>query len=261
MGDSWFVEGKTITLHEEFTVVLLISLVTILVLDITLFSTTLRLAANNEVATITNGAIAATRITNCARSKNAVVDILLKLHISMHEGHNVEKFKDGLENYVSDNPAVWDSLVYLRCEQINSDDEFVMYRLAIRSCHSWQVAARVLADRGRLHQFCVELSKKMKVNFDSPTMRRVLYYGGNLVDGAVNDYKKNLLMDPTNISNRRGFDMTTSARGDLGRSSSRGTAGSAPDRTSETRDNEATQPSTNNMEDDLFLSMVAQSHG
>jgi small-conductance mechanosensitive channel len=214
--------------------------------DITLFSTTLRLGANNEVATISNGAIASTRITNCQRSKNAVVTIVLKLHISMHDGRNVDKFKDGLENYISDNPSIWDSLVFLRCEDINSDDEYVLYRLGARSRISWQFAARIMADRGRLHQFCVELSKRMQVNFDSPTSRSVLYYGGNLVDGAVKDFKKNLLMDRNNIS-----------RGDLGMFGSR----SELQRTTSQEVTEATPtPTPRASADDLFLSMVQQSH-
>jgi len=220
------------------------------------------MAANNEVATISNGAIASTRITNCARSKNAVVDILLKLHISMHEGENVEKFKDGLENYISDNPAIWDSLVYLRCEQVDSDDESVMYRLAARSRHNWQVSARIMEDRGRLHQFCVELAKKMKVNFDSPATRRVLYFGGNLVDGAVKDFKKNLLMDPTNISTRGEAEIFGSSRAELRRRPSRDTDNNlTPFRASGSVnvDNEATPPSTN-AANDIFLSMVHQSH-
>lgn len=219
--------------------------------DISLFSTTLRLASNNEVATVSNAAISAARITNCARSKNAVVDLLLKLHISIHAGQNVEKFKDGLENYVSDNPAVWDSLIYFRCEQIDSDDEFVVYHLAVRSCHSWQVAARVLADRGRLHQFCIELAKTLEVHFDSPTARRVFYYGGNLVDGAVKDFKKNLLMDRNNI---RHGDFFNSAQDPAGLHVP------PPVTRSTTLDGEAHTPSGNSNVDDIFLSMLQESH-
>ncbi len=181
--------------------------------------------------------------------------ILLKLHISMHDGQNVEKFKDGVENYICDNPAVWDSLIFFRCEDIDSDDEFVMYRLAVRSRHSWQVAARVLADRGRLHQCCTELSRKLGVNFDSPASRRVFYYGGNLVDGAVKDFKKNLLMDRNNIS--RG-DFFGSSR-DLQRNHRQGENRVSPPSVSDTFDPEAETPTGNNAANDLFLSMIQQS--
>jgi small-conductance mechanosensitive channel len=164
--------------------------------DISLFSTTLRFAASNEVSTVSNGSIASARITNCARSKNATVHLLLKLHISLHEDNNLDLFREALENYARDNPNIWESIVFFRCEEIDSDNEFVTYDFAVRSRQSWQVSPRVLQDRARLHQFCVELAAKLNVKFDSPDPRRVLYYGGSLVEGAVKDYKKDLLSSP-----------------------------------------------------------------
>lgn len=184
-----------------------------------------------------------------------MVTIVLKLHISLHDGQNVEKFKDGLDNYISDNPEVWDSLVNFRCEEIDSDDEYVIYRIAVRSRHSWQVAARVLADRGRLHQFCTELAKKLGVNFDSPTARRVFYYGGSLVDGAVKDFKKNLLMDRNNISHG---DFLGSSR-DLHRDHPSNTSRGPTPNTNATIDPEVESPTFNTTADDLFLSLVQQS--
>eukprot|EP00980_Cylindrotheca_fusiformis_P002338 scaffold543_cov119-Cylindrotheca_fusiformis.AAC.5 len=218
VGESWFVE------------------------DISLFSTTLRMAANNELATVSNGSIASTRITNCARSKNAVVVIPLKLHISVQTNRKFERFKDGLENYVSDNPAIWDMLIFLRCDDIDSDNEFVMCRLAVRSRHSWQVAARVLADRGRLFQFCIELAKRLEVNFESPNPRSILYYGGTLVNGAVQEFKKDLLADESNIQNRGDPSMMFASSHSLAP-----TAGPVTDRENTPAKDAA---------DDLFLSMV-----
>lgn len=168
--------------------------------DISLFSTTIRFAGNNEVASVSNGSIASTRITNCARSKNAVIYIPLKLHISLHDGLNVEKFKDGMQHYVNDNPEAFDGLAFFACNSIDSNAESVSYDLCVRSRHSWQEAGRVLEDRGRLFQYSIELAKEMKVNFDAPASQQVLYYGGELKDGGIKDYKRNLLMDRTNIS-------------------------------------------------------------
>jgi small-conductance mechanosensitive channel len=96
--------------------------------DITLFSTTLRFGASNEVATISNGSIASSRITNCARSANAMVILILKLHIHLHDEQNLEKFKAALENYVADNPRLWELMAFFRCEEIDTDGEFVVYR-------------------------------------------------------------------------------------------------------------------------------------
>jgi hypothetical protein len=108
-------------------------------------------AGNNEVASVSNGSIASTRITNCAQMKNAVVYIPLKLHISLlvvvHDDLNVEKFKDGVQNYISNNLEAFDGLGFFGCNDINSDDEYVMYDLCVCSRHSWQEAGRVLEDR------------------------------------------------------------------------------------------------------------------
>lgn len=63
--------------------------------------------------------------------------------------------------------------------------------------------------RADLRRFTVDLAAKMKVQYDSAAPRRILYYGGNLDEGAVTDYKKNLVR-PANINSGRG------ASGDLG---------------------------------------------
>eukprot|EP00980_Cylindrotheca_fusiformis_P002337 scaffold543_cov119-Cylindrotheca_fusiformis.AAC.4 len=177
-ADSWFVE------------------------DISLFSTTIRFAGSNEVASVSNGSIATSRITNCARSKNAMIYLPLTMHISMHDGLNVEKFKDGLQHFVNDNPEAFDGLAFFALNTLNPNLESVIYDLCVRSRHSWQEAGRVLEDRGRLFQYSMELAKEMNVYYDAPATQQVLYYGGELKDGGVKDYKKNLLMERSNIIKR-----------------------------------------------------------
>ena len=164
-----------------------------LIVDISLFSTTLRYAASNEVATVSNGSLATARITNCARSPNALVVLFLKLHLRFHDDDSAERFRNAVDNYVHDNPEEWDSVVYFRCEEIDTDNEFVLYRLMVRSRHSWQVAPRVLQNRAGLRHFTVQLARKMKVQWESATPRSVTYYGGTLIAGGVTDYKTNLV--------------------------------------------------------------------
>jgi hypothetical protein len=180
----------------------------------------------------------------------------------MHEGRNVDLFREALENFILDNPSVWDSIVFFRCEEIDTDNEFVVYRLALRSRQSWQVSTRIFQDRARLHQFCTELAKKLDVAFDSPAPRRVLYYGGKLVDGAVKDYKKDLLMDGKNINSSGDLGplltlaqeaeeqeiIRAAASGQTVSEKEGAVLGQAP-----TEDNDAVN--------DIFLAMVQQSHG
>jgi hypothetical protein len=53
--------------------------------------------------------------------------------------------------------------------------------------------------RADLSRFTVDLASKMNVQYDSAAPRRILYYGGALDEGAVTDYKSNLVR-PVNIT-------------------------------------------------------------
>jgi hypothetical protein len=172
----------------------------------------------------------------------------MKLHMHVHDGRNVALMREALENYVLDNANVWESIVFFRCEEIDTDNEFVEYRLAVRSRHSWQIASRVLMDRAKLHQFTISLAQKMEVAFDSPQPRRILYYGGSLVEGAVEDYKKDLLKH-----------RNLSTSGDLGSISQQGTGGEAKV-VEEESIQDSSQQYTSDEAKDAFLAMIQQGH-
>jgi hypothetical protein len=163
--------------------------------DISLFSTTLRFASSNEIATVSNGSIASARITNCARSMNATVHTLLKFHISCHQGRALQEYKDAVEGYVQENPNIWDSIIFFRLEDIDANSEVVTYHLAVRSRFTWQISNRVFQSQADLHKFCIALSFKLGINYDAPNPRTIMYYGGSLVDGGVQDYKANVLQN------------------------------------------------------------------
>jgi hypothetical protein len=186
-----------------------------------------------------------------------VVHVVLKLHIKLHEGRNVDLMREALENYVIDNANVWESVVFFRCEEIDVDNEFVMYRLAVRSRYSWQLCARILGDRAKLHQFTISLEKKLGVAFDSPDQRRVLYYGGSLVDGAVQDCKKDLQQD---------LNIFSGASGNLGfiaqqaKENEAKVAGKEAKSTEREAVQDSTQEYTSNEANNAFLAMIQQSH-
>jgi Mechanosensitive ion channel len=183
MGMSWFVE------------------------DISLFSTTLRSALTNEISTVSNGSIANARITNCARSMNAIVHFPINFHIRCHRGKLIERFRQGIDFYIDENPQVWDSVLFFRCDEINTDRECVTYMLCVRSRYTWQVASRVLLKQGELHRHCIDLAYKLRIHYDSPNARNILYHGGSLIDGGVQDFKANVLSN-SNIINDGSTDLT-----------------------------------------------------
>lgn len=172
------------------------------VVDISLFFTTLRYARTNEVATVNNWSISASRIVNCNRSPNAIVVVSHMVHIAVLEGGKLAKFQAGLHKYVSDNPRIWDSLVFCRQDSVDADMEQVNFTLAFRHRNSWQDAGRILLNRGELLRFIYATCKQLGISYDTPPNRRLLYYGGVLEQGQVQDYKINLLT-PKNIRSHK----------------------------------------------------------
>ena len=111
-----------------------------------------------------------------------MVQIEMQLDMKLHEGTYLREFREALDAYVLNNPNRWDSIVFFRCEAIDTDYEVVTYRLMVRSTQTWQPAFRVLEYKAQLNRFLCELSLKMGVNYESPLDTRVLYTGGALHD-------------------------------------------------------------------------------
>jgi hypothetical protein len=90
------------------------------------FSTTVVLAATNEMATYSNGSLAASRIINAARSPQAVLYFLLKFPIDTpYEKFKV--FKGCLEKFVNARPREWISMSGFRATRVEADMGFVEY--------------------------------------------------------------------------------------------------------------------------------------
>jgi len=168
--------------------------------DINLANTTLRYAQTNEVSTVSNASIEASRIVNCNRSPNAIVIFRLSLHVAVLEGEKLTAFQDALKEYVKEHPRAWDQLLYIRIDEVDADNEKIECSLGFRHRNSWQDAGRVLVQRGLLLKFVYQTATAMKIDYSSPPNRRLLYSGGVLKEGqeGVGGYKANLLM-PTNI--------------------------------------------------------------
>ncbi|KAL7569468.1 hypothetical protein ACA910_009702 [Epithemia clementina (nom. ined.)] len=149
--------------------------------DISLWATTLRFARTNEVSTVNNSAIAASRIVNCNRSPNAIIQIVFITNISILSGNKLDKFREALESYVKENPRTWEAVAYVRHEEYDTDSEKIFIRISVRHRSSWQDAARILQNRGQLYQFVFETGKKMDISFRTAMPGRVIYHGGDFV--------------------------------------------------------------------------------
>ncbi len=70
---------------------------------VTLFSTTVRLAATNEVATYSNGSLAILRIINANRSPKACISISIKFGLETLFG-KIAVFREAVENFIKARP-------------------------------------------------------------------------------------------------------------------------------------------------------------
>jgi len=139
----------------------------VFVQDINLFSTTLRFANTNEVATINNASITMSRIVNYNRSPNALITLTLYFMNTATE-EQLGTFRDAVDHFIQDRPRIWDSIMFFRCENINQDLELMEYTLRIRHTKPWQDAASILMNKAELLKFCFETGKKLEINYDSP---------------------------------------------------------------------------------------------
>ena len=96
--------------------------------DVSLWKTTLRFAATNEVSTVNNGSIAGSRIINFARSQKALVTLNLMFR-SEATSQQISLFRAAVEKYVEDNPRVWSSMVAFFIVKIDPDAESTEYLL------------------------------------------------------------------------------------------------------------------------------------
>ena len=167
----------------------------------TLSATKLRFARTGEIAYLYNHLLADMRIYNANRSPNASVVIQQVLHIAILDKDNLKKFEEGLKKYVRERPRQWVEVLTVCVMKVDSDMEQVTINLSFRHRDSWQTCPRIYLHRAELMVYTINLSKRLQVLFETPAPRRVLYYGGQLDEGAVvgeEDHRKDLLR-PENV--------------------------------------------------------------
>lgn len=137
--------------------------------NVTLFTTTIVLAGTNEKATISNGALAKSRIINGARSPKALLYVTLKIGLDVPY-QKIEIFKSAVEKFVKARPREWLSLVGFRVSGIFAEQNYVEYSIVLQHREKWQNMVPLLDSRHTIHCFCLELSKKMKMRYHSPSL-------------------------------------------------------------------------------------------
>jgi small-conductance mechanosensitive channel len=190
---SWFIEGKhPFKMYISFCSCSQKSLC----VDINLSFTTVRFAATNEVATVSNGAIAGLRIVNANRSPNAVVTFELPFHIRIvDDTEKMEKIRKALDQYARDFPNHWKCFMLCRVNVLHIELEQALLFFSFQHQSSWQDVGRILIDKADLLCFVYELGKKLGINYDELPARHLVYGAGVLHDGVARSCRRDMIID------------------------------------------------------------------
>lgn len=140
-----------------------------IVRDINLFTTTVIFAYTNEMATLSNGSIANSRVLNGARSGPAIIYVNLKFGVDIGF-EKVEIFREALAQYVDKRPREWAKLLKITNRNVQSDKGYVEYVVNLQHANKWQQLDAVLASRSQIKYFCHELSKRLDMHYKSPPL-------------------------------------------------------------------------------------------
>jgi Mechanosensitive ion channel len=131
--------------------------------DINLLTTTVRYAASNEVSTINNFSISNARIINLNRSPNACLDFEMRFQVSVLSTGKHLQYRTMLEQYVADHPRIWDSLIYMRHDEFDTNYEYIIFRFSFRHCSSWQNAGRIMIHHADLVRIMYEKGAELQI--------------------------------------------------------------------------------------------------
>eukprot|EP00569_Conticribra_weissflogii_P014890 CAMPEP_0171391814 /NCGR_PEP_ID=MMETSP0880-20121228/1528_1 /TAXON_ID=67004 /ORGANISM="Thalassiosira weissflogii, Strain CCMP1336" /LENGTH=1734 /DNA_ID=CAMNT_0011904567 /DNA_START=216 /DNA_END=5420 /DNA_ORIENTATION=+ len=134
---------------------------------VTLFTTTVRFATTNEVATYSNGSLAPLRIINAKRSPKAVVYVYHKFG-SDAPFKMVKVFQTAIENFVKSRPREWVALNGFRATRVEMELNFIEYVVVLTHREMWQNIGPILQSQADLASFGLEVSKKLNLRYISP---------------------------------------------------------------------------------------------
>lgn len=140
-----------------------------IVRDIDLFTTTVIYAFTNEIATLSNGSIANSRVMNGARSLPALLYVTLRFGIDVSHDQ-LEVFREALNQYVVARPREWARLWDVRNTSVSADQGFVEYLIIVEHVDNWQNLDGILGSRGVIRRFCHELAKQLDMRYVSPPL-------------------------------------------------------------------------------------------
>jgi hypothetical protein len=137
--------------------------------NIDLFTTTVRYGASREVATLSNGSLARSRIINMTRSDKAMVYVYLKF--SVDEPYSkVKVFRSAVESFVHERPREWLCLSGFRATRVETDLGYIEYVVVLQHRESWSMVTEILQSKADVSSFCLELQKQLEMRYHAPAL-------------------------------------------------------------------------------------------
>jgi hypothetical protein len=149
-----------------------------------LYSTTMRLGATREVATVANGNLANSRIINMKRSEKAILYVYLKFGVDVPY-IKIKEFKEAVMEFIKARPREWLAMTGFRSTRIEADLGYIEYVVVAQHRESWQQIVAVLNSRSAVSSFCLELQKEMNMKYVAPSLPVNL--GIQSMNGAENN--------------------------------------------------------------------------
>jgi len=140
-----------------------------IVKDVTLYHTTVVYGSTSEVATVSNGSLALSRIINHARSPQAVLWFMMKFPYDTPY-KKIKVFKGGIEKFIKARPREWLSFAGFRSNRVEIDSGFVEYIIIAVHRESWQSIGALKQSKADLTSFALELSKNMGMQYQAPPL-------------------------------------------------------------------------------------------
>ena len=168
-----------------------------IVRDIDLFTTTVIFAYTNEIATLSNGSIANSRVMNGARSLPAIIYVTLRFGVDT-DFEKLEIFKEALAQYVDRRPREWTKLIRITSSNVQADQGFVEYLICLQHVNKWQQLDSIKVSRSQAKFFCHELSKQLGMRYKSPSLPVDLSIDKPLANAATAEDNIDNKIVPTN---------------------------------------------------------------
>lgn len=138
------------------------------VADISLLNTTVRNDKTREVATISNGSLARSRIINARRSDKAQLMIYLKFGVDETFARKILLFQAAVKKFVHDRPHEFYRTVRFRSTSAESDLGFAEHVIVLQCKASWQQFEEVMESKAKVDSFSLEVQTKLGISYSPP---------------------------------------------------------------------------------------------